>query len=912
MSALNSGDKLGPYEILSPLGAGGMGEVYRATDSTLDREVAIKVLPDLFARDPERIQRFKREAKVLASLNHPNIAAIYGFEEAEGKRFLVMELVEGETLAERLKISLMPVEEALQIGKQIAEALEAAHERGIIHRDLKPANIKITPEGKVKVLDFGLAKAMANESTQMDIENSPTITADFTRPGVVMGTAAYMSPEQARGKPLDKRTDIWSYGCVFYECLVGERAFNGETNSDLMAEILKVDPDWDTLPHTIPPNIQMLLKRCLQKDRKQRLRDIGEAWVVIDAAIAGDTSMMGLAAYEAPRTASWKRLLPWSITVVLAITAAALWLIPRSTPTPTQRFSISIPENQVPKGMTMPTLAISPDGQLLVYRGQSEMGTQLYLRRINQLETRPIAHTKDAINPFFSRDSQWICFATKGKLKKISIHGGPAVSLADVKNMRGGHWGPNNMIVFAPDNKGGLSIVSGGGGTVTSLTESLTSASHRWPQFLPDGQHVIFTAAMSSGSTITDHNIYVVNLETKEQRLLLGRGNSARYLPSGHLVYHSEGTLMGAAFDASKVQLTSQAVPVLEGVIHSDLYASSQWTVSNDGTLVFLAGSISGDGRIPIWVDRTGKEEILSQHQRNYMELTLSPDGKYIAIGMVTDSDRDIWILELARDQLNRLTFDKEVDRNPIWSADGEWIIYSSTRGGNTVLNLYRKRADGTGEVQRLTQSEFSQMVHAVTPDGKQILFTQENEKTGSDVYVLTLDDDQQNELTGDTGAGTQLRKTTPLLQTTFTEVLPSISPDGKWIAYTSNESGDFENYVQSWPELGAKIKISDGLGWMPRWSKTKNEIFYISTAAVYAVSYAVEEGHFRPQNPQELFKLPPNYQIGYDLAPDGATGSLQGERLIMVKTKEGELNQRQPVVVTNWFKEVKEKVPTP
>jgi serine/threonine-protein kinase len=502
--ALEAGTKLGPYEILSPLGAGGMGEVYRARDSKLDREVAIKVLPELFSRDPERVQRFQREAKVLASLNHPNIAAIYGFEVADKKNFLVMELVEGDTLSERLKDGPMPVEEALSVGKQMCEAMEAAHERGVIHRDLKPANIIITPEGSVKVLDFGLAKAMgpADERSGTEIANSPTITADFTRPGTILGTAAYMSPEQARGKPLDKRTDIWSFGCVLYECLGGRRPFAGETATDLIAKILEREPDWDNLPADTPPVVTALIQRCFRKDRRERLRDIGEAWVVLNGALSGELSGLALTGYAvAPRTPLIRRAIPWALCGILMVAVMLLlsgvWRAAGPGATRPIRAIIEIGPDQLLQLHTGAQFALSPDGSLLAYVAGSSQDYKLYLRRMDQLQSTALSGTAGAKHPFFSPDGEWIAFFTNTHLKKISVSGGTPITLCAVDDdSRGGTWGIDGTIVLAPGTESGLLRIHSAGGEPEKLTTRVEGKvrSHRWPRFTPDGRHILFTS----------------------------------------------------------------------------------------------------------------------------------------------------------------------------------------------------------------------------------------------------------------------------------------------------------------------------------------------------------------------------------------------------------------------------------
>jgi len=536
---LNPNTKLGPYEILSPLGAGGMGEVYRAKDSRLDRDVAIKVLPEAMALDSERILRFEREAKALATLSHPNIAAIYGFEEHDGKRLLVMELAEGETLAERLGRGALPIDESLETARKIAEALEAAHEKGIVHRDLKPANIKIGPDGEVKVLDFGLAKALVGDAASVpsmsptEVVHSPTITAEFTRPGLILGTAGYMSPEQARGRSIDKRTDIWAFGCVLFECLSGARLFSGETATDSIGAILHKEPEWALLPPNTPPTIQLLLRRCLAKDRNKRLRDIGDARIEIENALADPTASMlrlgGAALYAAGASswqAAWRRSLPWALCAILVAALGALWFSTRPAKQAVMRYTLPIPESQALRGSRWPMFNSSPDGTKVVFVGSNESGRQLYLRLNHQLDATPLANTDDAFDPFFSPDGEWIAFSQKGKLRKISVLGGPATTICDAADPRGASWGRDGTIVFAPNPRSGIWRVPAAGGEPVKLTDAGTgqgAPSHRWPQMLPDGKTVLFTVT-AKNDDFAAAQIVAMSLETLEQKVVVEGG----------------------------------------------------------------------------------------------------------------------------------------------------------------------------------------------------------------------------------------------------------------------------------------------------------------------------------------------------------------------------------------------------
>lgn len=870
-----------------------MGEVYRARDSRLDRDVAIKVLPESLAKDKERILRFEREAKVLASLNHPNIASIYGFEEFEGTRFLVMELVEGATLADRLHDGAMSVEDSLTIGRQIAEALEAAHERGIVHRDLKPANVKITPEGTVKVLDFGLAKAMAvEERSSTEIVNSPTITAGYTKAGVIMGTAAYMSPEQARGRPVDRRTDIWSFGVVMYECLSGQKPFEGETATDLIAKILERDADWTALPPTTPTNVKMLLQRCMQKDRKQRLRDIGEAWVVLDGALAGDFSISGITPVR-PKP-KWRIALPWAVCAILLTALGLSALTERPAKPAVMRLTMSIPESQQLAGFPGSMMDISPDGTKVVFVGRNESARQLYLRHLHQPDAIPLANTDDGFCPFFSPDGEWIAFCQKGKLRKISVLGGPATIICDAAELRGGSWGPDGTIAFAPTQRSGIWRVPAAGGEPDKLTDAGlgdTSPTHRWPQILPDGKTVIFTAT-DKNSEYTDARITAVSLETNEQKVILTGGCFARYVPSGYLVFGRGETVMAAPFDAKKAEVTGATIPVLEGVLRAPTFGSFQFVFSQTGTFIYVAGSAGGEQEMPIWIDRDGKETPISQHKRDYgPDMRVSPDGTRLAATIIDSGNSDIWILEIERDSFTRLTVDESVDQWLRWSPDGKWIYFSSNRG-KAGFNIFRQLADGTGEAERLTVSENTQTPMSFTPDGSILVFLERTLKTDLDIMYMRLD--------------TPERTPEAFLATTFAERAGVLSPDGKWLAYASNESGEFEIYVRPFLRSGAKVKVSAGRGFGAKWSPDGKEIFYQSEGKLMAVSVGIQEDTLRAANPRLLFEIKNFSYIGpHDVSADG--------NRFLFHRPAGDIKEQsqQPTVVVNWFEELKSKAPT-
>ncbi len=904
--SLTSGQKLGPYEIVSPLGAGGMGEVYRAKDTRLDRDVAIKVLPEAMARDRERILRFEREAKALATLSHPNIAAIYGFEEHDSKRLLVMELAEGETLAERLERGALPIDESLDTARKIAEALEAAHEKGIVHRDLKPANVKLTPDGTVKVLDFGLAKALLGDGSSAashsptEVAHSPTITAEFTRPGMILGTAGYMSPEQARGRSVDKRTDIWAFGCVLFECLSGARLFAGETATDSIGAILHKEPEWALLPLGTPPTVQLLLRRCLAKDRNKRLRDIGDARIELENALSDPTSSMlrlggaALASAAASgRRAAWRRALPWFVCVILITALGALWLSTRPAKQAVMRFSLAIPESQALRASRWPMMDISQDGRRIVFVGDNDPGRQLYFRHVHQLDATPLANTEDAFCPFFSPDGEWIAFGQKGKLRKVSVLGGPATTICEAADMRGGSWGVDGSIVFAPNPRSGIWRVPAAGGVPVKLTEAGTgqgAPSHRWPQMLPDAKAVLFTAT-AKNDDYAAAKIVAMSLETLDQKVVVEGGNFARYVSTGHIVFGRSGTLMAVPFDAKNLEVTGSAIPILEGVSGVLGMGSLQYAFSQTGTLYYLSGSIGGQEEVPIWIDREGKESPISQHKRDYNFVRLSPDATRLAAQIFDSANNDIWILEIERDMFTRLTVDEAPDRNPLWSPDGKWIVFGSERG-SSIPNLFRQLADGTGEAERLTTSDNVQYPWAISPDGSFLVYVEVNPKTENDIMYLRLDGDE--------------RKPEVFLATTFNEIQPALTSDGKWIAYSSNESGDFEIYVRPFLRTGAKVKVSTGRAFIPKWSPDGTEIFYRSEDKVMAVSVSVQEDTFRAQNPRLLFEVKGTQCLGpYDVAPDG-------NRFLFYRTvSEAKEQSQQPTVVVNWFEELKAKAPT-
>ena len=735
------GKSIAHYRVTEMLGKGGMGEVYRATDTKLNRDVALKVLPEVFARDADRMARFKREAHVLASLNHPNVASIYGLEEADGVHCLVLELVEGPTLAERIQEGAVPLEESLNIAKQIADALEAAHEKGIIHRDLKPANVKVTPEGMVKVLDFGLAKALAEPASEAVTENSPILSVAATHAGIILGTAAYMSPEQARGQEADKRADIWSFGVVLYEMLTGKRTFEGQTVSDTLAAVLRAEVDWEALPTGTPATIRKLLQRCLGKDRKRRLQAIGEARIAIEEYIsdpAASSMLISAPAVAPPPT--WRRALTWAVAGMLAIVAAVGLWAPWRTGSPPMRLSIEVPPGESLVTNRGAAAVISPDGTRLAFAVGEGAQRKLHLRSLDQLQATEISGTGEVHSPFFSPDGEWVGFFGNGLLKKVSVRGGATVTLCVVQRAGGGSWSEDGTIIIAPTRTSGLSRVSSAGGTredVTTLDKEKDEVSHRWPQVLPGGKSVLFTVGLGGAYG----NIEVQSLESGERKTVQQAGIYGRYLPTRHLAYVREGTLFAAPFDLGRLEVTGPPAPIVEDVQTSLPYWSAQFDFSQTGTLVYLTGEGAANAVSIFWMDQEGKTEPLLPTPRGYSYPSFSPDGKRLAVHITEGSNIDLWVYELERETLSRLTFDEGADLVPVWTPDGQRLTFASDRGGG-AWNLYWKRADGTGDAERLMESSNLQVPISWSPDGKVLAFYELGPETGWDLWTLPMEED--------------------------------------------------------------------------------------------------------------------------------------------------------------------------
>ena len=878
-----------------------MGEVYRAEDTNLNREVAIKVLPEQFTQDPQRLARFEREAKLLAQLNYPNIAAIYGLEEADGVRFLALELVPGETLAERVAKGPLPVEEALEVCRQIAEGVEAAHEKGVIHRDLKPANVKVTPEGKVKILDFGLAKAFEAEIPAADISQSPILTEEMTRAGVILGTAAYMSPEQARGKPVDKRADVFSFGAVLYELLTGKRAFEGETVTDTLAKVLEGEPNWKALPKNTPWRIKELLQRCLSKDPDDRLFHIAEARIQIKKAREepATESPTGITSTTKPAQQRWAMVV--AIVVLTAVvTGLAIWSLmpPRVLPLLT-KLAIT-PSLKTPLGDTLDNdLAISADGRQVLYRASGERGAQLYLHSVDDLVDRPISGTENTPlgSPFFSPDGKSVAFFRQGRLHRVSLSGGSPIVLCVASPALSGSWGSDDTIVFSSNSDVGSTLyrvsASGGEREILATPDSdKGEIGYRTPQILPGGKAVLFQI---DRGVLSSPQIAVLLLETGEQKILIGDGKQAKYVETGHLVYEQSGTgnLMAVSFDIATLEVMSDRVPVLQGVRQSTP-GKVDYALSDEGTLVYVSGGERQKGNL-VWVDRTGMERIITQEKRNYAMPRISPDGKRVAVSIFADDgSRNVWIYDLEQPQLSRLTFEGDRNGTQIWSPDGKWITFDSNRDG--PRHLFRKLADGSGPAEPLlTTTSTVATPNSWSPDGSVLAFHMNGAEGDRNIWILPMEGDREFQV---------------LINTSNSECCAVFSPDGKWLAYVSSEKGQLQVYVSPYPEPDVKWLISgEEGGGEPVWSPDGSELFYRSGNKMMVVTVETEPT-LRVGKSEELFEgsytvsaTNPGFLQYYDISPDG-------QRFLMIKeeqTAAGQIN-----VVLNWFEELKRLVPTP
>jgi len=857
---------------VSLLGAGGMGEVYRARDTKLNRDVALKILPEAFALDDDRIARFRREAQVLAALNHPNIAHIYGFEDSGGTHALVLELVDGPTLADRIARGPIPLDEAFPIAKQIAEALEAAHEQGIIHRDLKPANIKVRDDGTVKVLDFGLAKALEPASTTSPLlTNSPTITtpAQMTGLGTILGTAAYMSPEQASGKPIDRRADIWSFGVVVWEMLTGIRLFNGETVSHTLADVLRAEIDFARLPPTTPGAVRDLLHRCLDRDSRRRLRDVGDARLTIEDTLSGRVADKGPLPARQGASASWRRALPWgvAITCVVALGAAltmwAPWRTEIHTAKPLQRFNVELGANvnisDAPGAGSR--IALSPDGSRLVLMSNR----RLFLRRMDRVEMIELKGAEGANAPFFSPDGKWIGFTANGKLLKIPADGGAATVICEASGA--GTWGEDGTIVSLLADRTGLLRVPATGGTPTRLTKLESGETvHAWPQSLPGAKAVLFTSNRANNDGFNNARIEAVTLKDGRRKVIQSGATYGRYIQSatgpGHLIFAHEGTLFAVAFDVDALEERGVPVPVVQGVATGS-GGAAQLALSHDGTLIYAPGGVRGIETELSWLDPSGKPQPIALKAGNYRSVRLSPDGKKIALVLTSPTNfTDLWTYDWQRDVTTRLTFDGS-SRRFAWSPDGRFIVFGTGIQGG----IFWTRADGGSTPQPLTQSKTFQQPRSFTLDGTRLAFTETSQASNGqsgDIWIMPVERD---------GAGLRGGKPEPFLQTPFNEDQGAFSPDGRWLAYSSNETGGDSGgvYVRSFPDKGGKWQLSNA-GGEPRWSRNGRDLFFIGNdeRTILTVNYTANGGTFSADKARVWIPRQNEAIQDYDITPDG------------------------------------------
>ncbi len=872
--SLAPGIRLGPYEIVAPIGAGGMGEVYRAKDTNLNRDVALKILPESFALDADRVARFKREAQVLASLNHPNIAAIYAVETTPDvvSTALVMELVEGEDLSAIIARSPIAIADALPLAKQIADALEAAHEQGIVHRDLKPANIKVRADGTVKVLDFGLAKALAPEGASATAEamNSPTMTARATAMGMIIGTAAYMSPEQAKGKAVDKRADIWAFGVVLYEMLSGRRAFAGEDITDTLTAVLRDTPDFAALPAGTPQRLRRLLERCLDRDIKMRLRDIGEARVEIakiESGVTDSSSMSGASAMSPPgrRALGLPIVVATIAATVLATVGATLVLTPTAAPPANNRvvsLTIALPEGDVVGSTQWLALAVSPDGSHVAYIGVRGGKSQLFVRALAEPEPKALDGTDFAAMPFFDPSGRWIGFFAQGKLKKIGIGGaGLTVVTDDAPFARGGTWATDDTIYFAPSSMSGLFAVPAAGGTpkaVTRLDPARGEVSHRWPQILPDQRTILFSNWIGPG--VDERQVAVLSLTTGERHILVPGGDTPRYV-DGYLVYGRKDSLFAVPWQPSHTAIGQVESTLLPAQPRFDA-ESANYAVSDHGVLAYLQGSPARHESRVLWVDRDGHSEALPVPARSYELVSLSPDGRR-AVVQINENSVTLWLYDFSRNTLTPFVTPGGSSQAPVWTPNGERVIYRGTRAG--TRNLYWRRADGMGVEEVLTKKDaVIQTAQSVSPDGRWLVFSESGANGASDILAI--------DLTGPDAAGPRTPRV--LAQTPARETNGRVSPDGHWLAFISDASGRDELYVQPFPDPGPSQQVSVGGATEPIWSHSGRELFYRPASGdglmVVPVTLAPT---FVPGQPrvqfQGRFKLNVNSNTPYDISLD-------------------------------------------
>jgi serine/threonine-protein kinase len=869
------GQTIGSYHVTAKLGSGGMGDVYRATDTRLGRDVAIKFPGERFT------ERFEREARAVAALNHPNICTLYDV----ASNYLVMEFVDGVTLAERIVEGPIPLEEALSLARQIAAALEEAHEKGITHRDLKPANIKIRSDGTVKVLDFGLAKLSqsATASPSPDAASaaaamslSPTMSLAATQAGVIIGTAAYMSPEQAKGKPVDKRADIWAFGVVLYEMLTGRQPFRGDDVGDVLASVIKEEPDWSE----VPSRVRTLLRKCLETDPKKRLRDISGVDLLLDEGTTVATPV------ARPRTAIVHYALEAVLVVGLALTAWLLWPA-RPPDRPLMSFNVDLGPNVNLASLRGTEVIISPDGNRIAYVSQNK----LFTRRLDQDQALELPGTDGSWSPFFSPDGQWIGFFTAGKLKKISVNGGTAMALAD-GNGAGASWGEDGYIVASLDFRMLMRVPENGGAPTTLLTTTEDESGHRWPQVLPGGKAVLYTSRRAGGE-----DVRVVTLADHRTKILQQGASFGRYFPgangAGYLLFMNGSTLFAAPFDLQRLDVLETPAPVIEGVAMDNRFGTGagQFDVTGTGTLVYRPAGPTGDDVALHWVDATAKSEPLPTKAQPFQHPRLSPDGTRIALTLRSGTNLDIAVYDIQRDFTLKLTFGGGDYQFPVWTPDGHYVVFSSGIAGG---GIYWTRADGGTKPQLLLQSKDGDFPWSFTKDGKRLAYAEFPRGSG-DIWTVPIEYD---------GGGMKAGKPEIFLQTPANELYPAFSPDGRWIAYRSFESGPSEVYVRSFPDSGAKYPISGPGGAIPIWSPTGNELFYrTEDQRIMVVPYTQTQDAFVPNKPRlwTEVRLAQNNQRNLDIGTDGK----RFIALMPVATTQGPVQRNHVVFLQNFADEL-------
>ncbi|MEP7028365.1 MAG: protein kinase [Candidatus Eisenbacteria bacterium] len=902
---LTPGQKLASYEILAPLGAGGMGEVWRARDTRLGREVAIKALPDAFAQDPERLARFEREAKLLASLNHPNIGAIYGFEVVDGHRYLVLEFIEGDTLEDMLLRGPLPVGEAIEICGHVASALESAHESGIVHRDLKPANVMLTRVGTVKVLDFGLAKGGVTSDSDPALSASPTMTYGATQAGMVLGTAAYMSPEQARGKAVDKRTDIWSFGCVLFECLTGKQAFEGETVSDLIAHILTSDPDWNALPPATPPRVRELLRRCLEKDARRRLRDMGDARIELEEVLsprgsassaAVSASIAGAVDAATAAQASRKRSAGVGMQIAAAIVGAVLAVIATKLISPlvggkpdAARVPVRFEIPEAP-GMAInldgANQAISPDGTRIVFVAGDSLKSRLWVRTLETLSARPLDGTEDGTLPFWSPDGRNIGFFTETKLKRVHVSGGEVDELCDVKRARGGTWNQRDQILFAGTSDGPLSVIAAAGGEphqVTVIDSASGETAHRSPEFLPDGKHFLFSSLPPRQGKFT---IKVGELGGAKPESLLTTSSGVRYARPGYLLSLSRNVLTALPFDLSSRRGKGSPI-VLRDLINPSSYSGAAGFSVSEGGRIAYPSFLMARSRL-VWFDPiTGATTNTPIEPAQYLGgISLSPDDRRVATTRAEGSDDpEIWVGDLERGVISRFSQEHGACDNPAWSPDGRFIAYSTSTVGPQSLVVRALSGDPAPRTFGAADPAFK-FLRGWTPDGSMLVYGRQAAATRWDIWLQPVE------------PGAPARA---YLQSPFNETYGEVSPDGRWMAYLSDESGRTEVYVQSFPTPGSKYQVTTGGTGPVAWSPGGKGLMFglEKDPSALQVAEVIPGPEFRLGPAHSRARLPS--------AILGGNGAHGGRRVLLVVI-EGNSPTRSLTVVLDWTAALREK----